>query len=200
MSQLSAAFNHRKSETLPSDTIQILRTDNSCMAITTRSGKILPDPCLSKPISDDVVDIEVEIYKEHPVELENLEKEEDQLKQKYVKDLEKGKGKKGEMLTVNVPLVEALEQMPGYAKFMKDLVTKKWTMSDEPMDNLHHCSSIGTRLLVKKKADTGAFIVPCTIGSLDFAKAVCDLGASINLMPLAVFKKLSLGDLTPTNM
>ena len=50
-------------------------------------------------------------------------------------------------ISVNVPLIEALEQMPGYAKFMKDLVTKKRTASFEPADNIHQCSVIATRLL-----------------------------------------------------
>lgn len=51
-------------------------------------------------------------------------------------------------ITINVPLVKALEQMPDYAKFMKNLVTKKKTVSYEPMDNLHHYSTITTRSLV----------------------------------------------------
>ncbi|PHT36653.1 RING-H2 finger protein ATL46 [Capsicum baccatum] len=103
-------------------------------------------------------------------------------------------------LTINVPLVEAHEQMPGYAKFMKDLLTKKQAASYDLADNVHHCSAIATRSLVQKKADPGAFTIPCTIGSLDFSKALCDLGASINLMPLSIYKKLGLGDPTPTNM
>ena len=103
-------------------------------------------------------------------------------------------------LTINVPLVEALEQMPGYAKFMKDLLTKKRAASYELADNFHHCSAIATRSLVQKKADPGSFTIPCTVGSLDFAKALCDLGASINLMPLAIYRQLGLGDPTPTNM
>ncbi|PHT38468.1 hypothetical protein CQW23_22041 [Capsicum baccatum] len=48
-------------------------------------------------------------------------------------------------LTINVPLVEALEQMPGYAKFMKDLLTNKREASYELADNVHHCSAIATR-------------------------------------------------------
>ncbi|PHT40145.1 hypothetical protein CQW23_18999 [Capsicum baccatum] len=103
-------------------------------------------------------------------------------------------------LTINVPLVEALEQMPGYAKFMKDILTKKWAASYDLADNVHYCSAIATRSLVQKKADPGAFTIPCTIGSLDFAKAFCDLGASINLMPLSIYRKLGLGDPTSTNM
>ena len=53
---------------------------------------------------------------------------------------------------------------------------------------------------MQKKADLGAFTIPCTIGSLKFTKALCNVGASINLLPLAVYKKLGLGDPTPTNM
>lgn len=80
-------------------------------------------------------------------------------------------------LIINLPLVKPLEQMPGYAKFMKDLVTKKWTVSYEPMENIHYCDAISTRSLVQKKEDPGAFTILCTIRSLDFAKAyvICDL-------------------------
>lgn len=103
-------------------------------------------------------------------------------------------------LTINVPLVEVVEQMPGYAKFMKDLVTKKRKVTHEPEDNLLHCGTISTRSLVQKKAGLGAFTIPCTIAPLMFTKAVCDMGSSINLMPPVVYKKLGLGDTTPTNM
>ncbi|XP_055814536.1 uncharacterized protein LOC129884233 [Solanum dulcamara] len=73
-------------------------------------------------------------------------------------------------ISINIPLVEALEKMPGYAKFIKDLVTKKRTVSFEPIDNLHHCSAIATRSLVEKKEVPGTFTIPCTIGAFDFAR------------------------------
>ncbi|XP_016563063.1 uncharacterized protein LOC107862119 [Capsicum annuum] len=103
-------------------------------------------------------------------------------------------------LTINMPLVEKLKQMPGYAKFMKDLLTKKRVERYEPTDNFHHYSAIARRSLVQKKADLGAFTIPYTVGSFDFAKALCDLGASINLMSLATYKKLGLGYPTLTNI
>ena len=103
-------------------------------------------------------------------------------------------------LSINDPLVKALEQMPGYAKFMKDLVTKKRSVTFKDDDRLQHCSAIATRSLVQKKEDLSAFTIPCTVGSLHFAKALCDLGESINLMPLLIYKKLSLGDPKPTAM
>ena len=53
---------------------------------------------------------------------------------------------------------------------------------------------------MQKKEDPGAFTIPCTIRLLHFAKTLCDLGASINLMPLSIYKKLGLGDSKPTAM
>ncbi|XP_049347883.1 uncharacterized protein LOC125812438 [Solanum verrucosum] len=98
------------------------------------------------------------------------------LPQRLVKKTEEGKYRRFismlKHISINVPLIEALEQIPGYVKFMKDL----------------------------KKEDPGALIIPCTIWLLHFAKALCDLGASINLMPLPIHKKLGLGDPKPTAM
>ena len=91
-------------------------------------------------------------------------------------------------LSINVPLVEALEQMPGYAKFMKDLVTKKRSVTFEDDDRLQHCSAIATRSLVQKKEDPGAFTIPCIVGSLHFAKALCDLGYFRHIFLLLITK------------
>ena len=70
-------------------------------------------------------------------------------------------------LCINVPLVEALEQMPGYAKFMKDLVTNKRLVTFEDDDRMQ---------LVQKKEDPSVLTIPCTVGSLHYAKVLCDLG------------------------
>ena len=69
------------------------------------------------------------------------------------------------LLSINVPLVKALEQMPGYAKFMKDLVTKKRSVTFEDDDRLQHCSAITIRSPVQKKEDPGVLTIPCTVGS-----------------------------------
>ena len=87
-------------------------------------------------------------------------------------------------LSINVPFIEALEQIPDYAKFMKDMVTKKRSVSFEDDDRMQHFSAIAARSLAQKKEDLGAFTIPCTIGLLHFAKTLCDRGARINLMPL----------------
>ena len=121
--------------------------------------------------------------------------------QRLLKKTEDGKYRRFitmlKQLSINVPLVESLEQMPGHAKFMNDLVTKKRPITFEDDDRMQHCSAIATRSLVQKKEDPGALTIPCTIGLLHFAKTLCDLGASINLMPLSIYKKLGLGDPSP---
>ena len=69
--------------------------------------------------------------------------------------------------------------MPGYAMIMKDLVTKKRLVTFDDDDRMQHCSSIATRSLVQKKEYSGAFIIPSTVGSLHFVKALCELEASL---------------------
>ena len=54
--------------------------------------------------------------------------------------------------------------------------------------------------LLLQMQDPGSFTIPCTIGNYEFGKALCDSGASINLMPLLVVKRLSLGELTLTTI
>ncbi|XP_070006375.1 uncharacterized protein [Nicotiana sylvestris] len=101
-------------------------------------------------------------------------------------------------LSINVPLVEALEQIPGYAKFMKDLGQRK-DMNCETIKMKHQVSAI-MHSMAPKLEDLGAFTILCTIGSVDFAKALCDLGVSINLIPYSVFKSLGIGKPRPTFM
>ncbi|XP_070026524.1 uncharacterized protein [Nicotiana sylvestris] len=78
-------------------------------------------------------------------------------------------------LSINAPLVEALEQMPGYAKFMKDLVRKKRSMNCETIKMIHQVSAIVYSTALNLE-DPSAFTISNTIGSADLAKALCDLG------------------------
>ncbi|XP_070040862.1 uncharacterized protein [Nicotiana tomentosiformis] len=89
--------------------------------------------------------------------------------------------------------------MPGYAAFTKDLVTKKRSMNFEKINFIQQVSEI-VHSMARKLEDHDAFIIPCTIGSANFAKALCDLGAIINLMPYSVFKSLGNGKPSPTSM
>ena len=104
-------------------------------------------------------------------------------------------------LHINIPFVDALEQMPSYAKFMKDILSKKIKLSNFKIVNLtEECSDILQRKLPHKLKDPGNFTIPFTIGNSIFERALCDLGASINLMSLSIFRRLGLGEARPTTI
>ena len=104
-------------------------------------------------------------------------------------------------LHINISFVDALEQMPSYVKFMKDILSKKRRFSDFETVNLtEECSTILQRKLPQKMKDPSRFTIMCTIGSFIFERALCDLGASINLMPLSIFRRLGLGEARQTTV
>ncbi|KAI3818001.1 hypothetical protein L1987_11803 [Smallanthus sonchifolius] len=104
-------------------------------------------------------------------------------------------------LHINLPFVEALAQMPKYARFLKDILTNKRKLEELSQVTLNEeCLAVIQNKLPEKRRDPGSFTIPCLIGSLLVSNALADLGASINLMPYAVFAKLELGEPTPTCM
>ena len=104
-------------------------------------------------------------------------------------------------IEINIPFLEALTQMPHYAKFMKDLLSKKRKFTEEGIVSLNAtCSTVIQKSILEKRQDPSSFIIPYMIGNADMGKALCDSGAYINLMPLSVAKRLSLGELTPKVM
>ncbi|XP_022031126.1 uncharacterized protein LOC110932073 [Helianthus annuus] len=104
-------------------------------------------------------------------------------------------------LHINLPFVEALAQMPMYAKFLKDILSNKKKLEELSQVTLNEeCSAVLQNKLPKKMNDPGSFTIPCLIGSLSVSNALADLGARINLMPYAVFAKLDLGEPKPTRM
>ena len=62
------------------------------------------------------------------------------------------------------------------------------------------CSAIIQHKLPPKLEDRGSFTIPIHIGNFELDKALCDLGASVNLTPLSIFRKLGLGEVQPTNI
>ncbi|XP_070018912.1 uncharacterized protein [Nicotiana sylvestris] len=104
-------------------------------------------------------------------------------------------------IQVNIASIDVLKKMPGYAKMMKDLMSHKFDFQDLATVTLTQtCSVVVTRPIIEKLSDPGSFTIPCTIGNFVFAKALCDLGANINLMPLAIYKRLRIGRARPTSM
>ena len=92
-------------------------------------------------------------------------------------------------IEINIPFSEALTQMPHYAKFMKDILSGKSKIIEGWVVSLTAtCSVVIQKSLSEKMQDLGSFTIPCKVGNFDMGKALCDSGASINLMPLFVVK------------
>ncbi|CAJ2633397.1 unnamed protein product [Trifolium pratense] len=104
-------------------------------------------------------------------------------------------------LNITIPFTEAITQMPSYAKFLKDILTnKKKIKDDETVMLTAECSAILQNEMPPKLKDPGSFSIPCVIGKYVIDRALCDLGASISLMPVALCEKLKMGELRPTKM
>ncbi|WVY92235.1 hypothetical protein V8G54_037749 [Vigna mungo] len=99
---------------------------------------------------------------------------------------------------INIPLLNAVKQIPKYAKFWKELCKNKSRIRDNEVVNLRrNVSSLVKKHseIPRKCKDPGMFFVPCVIGNSKFDNTMVDFGASINVMPLLVFSSLSLGPL-----
>ncbi|XP_024022201.1 uncharacterized protein LOC112091842 [Morus notabilis] len=182
ISQMANMFSERQQGNLPSTSEVNPKRDGKeyCKAVTLRSGKELEAPVrIEKPDKDEqrgnlpstsevnpkrdgneyckAVTLRSGKELEAPVRIEKPDKDEQR------------------KLHVNIPFAEALEQMPSYVKFMKDILSNK-----------------------KKLEDYEKVTLTEEFGNAVFEKELCDLGASINLMPLSIFQKLGLGEARPT--
>ncbi|XP_073138598.1 uncharacterized protein [Henckelia pumila] len=104
-------------------------------------------------------------------------------------------------LHINIPFADALLQMPRYAKFLKEILASKRKIEEHAMVNLtENCSELVQNKIPPKLKYSGSFSIPFMIGDMVFHKTLCDLGASINLMPFFVFRKLGMGEPKPTRV
>ncbi|GJY99554.1 reverse transcriptase domain-containing protein [Tanacetum coccineum] len=104
-------------------------------------------------------------------------------------------------MSFKISLADALILMPKFASTLKALIGNKEKLSEMARTPLNeHCSAVILNKLPEKLGDPGKFLIPCDFPGMDECLALADLGASINLMPLSVWKKLSLPELTPTCM
>ncbi|XP_038896533.1 uncharacterized protein LOC120084786 [Benincasa hispida] len=89
--------------------------------------------------------------------------------------------------------------MPSYVKFLKDILTNKRRIGEnETFALTYECGTLFQNNLPTKMKDPGTFTLPCTIGGKMVGNVLCDLGASINLIPMSIFKKLDIGEARPT--
>ncbi|XP_074282898.1 uncharacterized protein LOC141607448 [Silene latifolia] len=111
---------------------------------------------------------------------------------------------------INIPLLNLLKSIPKYAKFLQELCTIKSNKKLKGMKIVRgkghkgkiseYVSALFQKKLPSKCGDPGMFVIPCTIGDPRFEKAMLDLGASINVIPYAIYEKLKLGLLKGTSV
>ncbi|GJT29112.1 reverse transcriptase domain-containing protein [Tanacetum coccineum] len=104
-------------------------------------------------------------------------------------------------MSFEISFMDALTLMPKFASTLKALIGNKEKLSEMAKTPLNeHCSAVILNKLPEKLGDPGRFLIPCKFPGMDECLALADLGASINLMPFSVWKKLNLPNLTPTCM
>ena len=105
---------------------------------------------------------------------------------------------------VNIPLLDAIKQIPRYAKFLKELCTHKRKLKgNERISMGRNVSTLIGKFvphIPEKCKDPGTFCIPCIIGNSKFENAMLDLGASVSVMPLSIFNSLSLEPLQSTDV
>ena len=92
---------------------------------------------------------------------------------------------------INIPFLDAIQQVPAYAKFLKDMVTmkRKTNVPKKAFLTEHASSVIQCKYPIKYK-DPGCPTISCKIGDHDIERALLDLGASVNLLPYSVYVQL----------
>ena len=206
--QIADALQTRAPGQFPSQTE---KKQEDCKAIHLRSGKELIKDPTREPIEEETVVKELEL---EPTLVEEVVVEDDipterPKNKKSIPDIQatkptiqkipfpnRLKSHKDDVnfakflevfkkLHINIPFADALAQMPSYVKFLKDILSNKRKIEEHAMVALtEECSAILQHKLPPKLKDPGSFTIPVHIGNSEFSKALCDLGASINLMPL----------------
>ena len=172
--------------------------------ITLRSGKEVDQP-LPKPVE--------ESRQGEEMQSEHILLEEDSMKYRIPPPFPQAlRGKKKatqqagilevlRQVKVNIPLLDLINQVPAYAKFLKDLCTIKKGLGIEKKAFLtEYVSAIIQSKYPVKYKDPGSPTIPVNIGGICIDKALLDLGASVNLMPYSVYLQLGLGELKPTTI
>jgi hypothetical protein len=179
-------------------------------AITTRGGKSTRDPPYLKGVGKTLVIVLAEEEKEDdellpqeyklqqdfcallPFSRRNRKAKIDDQFGKFVEIIQK--------LYINILLLDAI-QVPTYAKYIRDILNNKRSLPSTEMIKLtEECSAAILNTSPVKKKNPGCPTIDCSIESQNFENALCDLGASVSVMPKKVFDKLNYSTLTLTSI
>ena len=213
--QLATSLSNLESKVsnkIPSQTIVNPNVQNAS-AITLRSGKELTNPAPKTLRNDEEEEVVVskdthdanqssrkhasptlDTHVHPPPFPQRLAKSKKEEQEKEILDTFK-------KVQINIPLLEAIKQVPRYAKFLKDLCTNKRKLKgNEKVCMGEQVSAVFQKKLPPKCKDPGSFTIPCIIGDKIFERCMLDLGASISVMPFSIYKSLNLGPLEETGI
>nr|GEZ82744.1 reverse transcriptase domain-containing protein [Tanacetum cinerariifolium] len=177
-------------------------------AVTTRSGLAYEGPSIPTESSlekvdeqntEEILDKELLIVQEVPLK-SNLWLNDQKLREKATNQMEKF-FQIFHDLHFDISFADALLLMPKFTSTIKSLLASKdklFELAKVPLNE--NCSAMLLKKLPEKLGDPGKFLIPYDFPGMEVCHALTDLGASINLMPLSIWKKLSLPELTPTRM
>ncbi|XP_061347544.1 uncharacterized protein LOC133293048 [Gastrolobium bilobum] len=187
----------------PTNTVPNPKGTNNVSTISLRSGKQLEEPNQSAVESSQGGDTgsrkqntdtsDVHIMLPFPQRATQSKKQAAKAQDKEILDTFR-------KVEVNIPLLDAIQQIPRYAKFLKELCTNKRRLKrDERVSVIQNVSAL-IQPIPKKCQDPGTFTIPCIIENSVFHDCMLDFGASINVMPEFVYKSLGLGPLRATGI
>ncbi|GJT30973.1 reverse transcriptase domain-containing protein [Tanacetum coccineum] len=215
------------SSSLPSNTIPNPR--NEAKAITTRSGASYDGPPIPPPVVEKEPEVtkDTELPSTEDIQpqvVQDLGKDKEPIKEPsfaqktktslpYPSRLAKEKVREKDDILASkfmeifrnlhfeLSFADALIHMPKFAPMFKKMLNNKDKLIELTKTPLNeNCSAVVLKKLPKKLGDPGRFLIPCDFSEFDNCLALADLGASINLMPLSIWKKLRLPGLNDTKM
>ncbi|GJS16149.1 reverse transcriptase domain-containing protein [Tanacetum coccineum] len=131
-----------------------------------------------------------------PINANNFE-----LKQPLINLVQSNKFTEFQELRLRIGLKDALVEMPKFNKWLSSLLRNKEKLEEIAIMTVNaECSAIIMNKVPEKLEDPGKFLIPCALQELNRTSALADSGASINLLPHSIYKKLELEALTPTRM
>ncbi|XP_031275454.1 uncharacterized protein LOC116133925 [Pistacia vera] len=214
MGQMATAISRLEAQVggkLPSQTV--VNPKENVNAATLRSGKKVEEPKLNIPSVAKEAKIEDEFGREEgTTESKVIPNPSIQLPSntlpfpsRFTKSKKEEKDKEilemFRKVEVNIPLLDAIKQVPRYAKFLKELCTNKRKLNgDEKIIMGENVSVVFQRKLPPKCKDPGMFTIPCKIGNTKIERAMLDLGALINVMPRSIYASLNLGPVKDTGV
>nr|GEW04881.1 reverse transcriptase domain-containing protein [Tanacetum cinerariifolium] len=203
-----AAGTYQGSGTLSSNTITNPKED--LKGITTRSGTAYQGPTIPTTSSSSVVERETEAIKDmiHPTNNGSTKDVQPPvvLTESHILNSEPVISPIIEPfaspdLNFNISFADALILMPKFGPSIKSLLTNKDKLCELARTPLNeHCMTVLLKKLLEKLGDPGKFLIPYDFPEMAECLALADLDASINLLPLSVWNKLSVPDLSPTCM